>query len=91
MSYKVLVSRTFQHKFNQTQKNVQKKIKNALKELRNDPHLSRPNCDLKPLKDTHPKKHRLRVGDYRIIFIVVSKEVKVIDLLKRETGYNRLD
>ena len=91
MKYKVLVSKTFQQKFNQIQKNFQNKIKLSLKELKNDPYQSRPNCDVKPLKDTKPKKYRLRVGNYRIIFIVINKTVKVIDLLKRETGYSRLD
>jgi mRNA-degrading endonuclease RelE of RelBE toxin-antitoxin system len=91
MSYKVLVSKTFQQKFYQTQKNFQNKIRNSLKELQNDPYSQRLNCDIKPLKDTKPKKHRLRVNDYRIIYIVEQKKIKVIDLIKREIGYNRLD
>jgi len=91
MSYKVLVSKTFQQKFNKVQQNTRKKIKASLKELQKDPYMSRPNCDVKPLKDTNPKKHRVRVGEYRIIFFVSDKEIKVIDLLKREKGYGRLD
>ena len=63
----------------------------SLAELQNDPYTSRSACDVKALKDTHPKKYRLRVGDYRVIYIVEQKEVKVIDLLKRETGYSRLE
>ena len=91
MGYRVLVSKTFQQKFYQTQKIFQNKIRNALKELQNDPYSPRPNCDIKPLKDTKPKKHRLRVSNYRIIYIVEQKKIKVIDLIKREIGYNRLD
>jgi len=91
MSYSVLVSKTFQRKFQQLQKNFQNQIRKSLKELQNDPYTSRSNCDIKSLTDTRPKKYRLRVGNYRVIYIIENKEVKVIDLIKREVGYGRLD
>ena len=91
MSFSVLVSKTFQKKFYKLQKDFQNKIRKSLRELQNDPFTSRPVCDVKTLKDTQPKKYRLRVGDYRVIYIVENKEVKVIDLLKREAGYSRLE
>ena len=91
MPYKVLVSRNFQKKFYQLQKNTQNLIRINLKELEKDPYSSRPKCDIKLLKDTQPKKYRLRISDYRIIYIIEQKDVKVIDLLKREVGYNRLE
>jgi len=87
----VLVSKTFQRKFQQLQKNFQNQIRKSLKELQNDPYSSRSNCDIKSLTDTHPKKYRLRVGNYRVIYIIEKKDIKVIDLIKREVGYNRLD
>jgi mRNA-degrading endonuclease RelE of RelBE toxin-antitoxin system len=91
MSYKVLVSRTFQKKFQQLQKKIQTSMKESLKELENDPYNSRPNCDIKLLKDTKPKKYRLRMNNYRIIYSIENKDIKVIDLLKREVGYNRME
>jgi len=91
MSYKVLVSKTFQHKFNQIQKNLQNNIRKSLKELQIDPFTPRSNCDVKSLKDTRPKKYRLRIGNYRVIYIVDQKEIKIIDLIKREIGYSRLE
>ncbi len=91
MPYKVLVSRNFQKKFIKLQKNTQNLIRINLKELEKDPYLSRPKCDIKLLIDIKPKKYRLRIGDYRVIYTIINKKVKVIDLLKRETGYNRLD
>jgi len=83
MSYSVLVSKTFKRRFQQLQKNFQNQIRKSLKELQNDPHTARSNCDIKSLKDTRPKKYRLRVGNYRVIYMVEKKEVKVIDLIKR--------
>jgi len=91
MQYKVLVSKTFQKKFYQLQKNKQDSFRTTLKELEKDPYLSRPRCDIKLLTDIKPKKYRLKIGNYRVIYTIENKEVKVIDLLKRETGYNRLD
>ena len=90
MSYTVLVSKTFQKKFHQLQSNSKNRIRKSLKELEKDPYSSRPNCDIKMLEDTKPRKHRLRIGSYRVIYLVERKEVKIIDLLKRETGYGRL-
>ena len=91
MSYSVLVSKTFQRKFQKLQKSSQNQIRKSLKELENDPYTSRPNCDIKSLIDTRPKKYRLRVGNYRIIYIIENKDVKIIDLIKREVGYSRLE
>lgn len=91
MNYTILVSETFQKKFYYVDKKIQEKMKKALIKLNDDPFRSRPNCDIKPLKDTKPKKHRLRIGEYRIIYIVQRKEIKVIDLIKRKSGYAQLE
>jgi len=91
MQYEVLVSRVFQKKFHKLQKSIQNSIKISLKELEQDPFNSRTNCDIKLLKDTKPKKYRLRIGDYRVIYLVEQDKVKIIDLLKREVGYSRLE
>ncbi len=90
MVYTVLVSGTFQKSFRKLPKNMQDKIRKHLQELKEDPVTSRPHCDLKVLQDTDPKKHRLRIGDYRIIYSIDNKRVNVIELIKREVGYNRL-
>lgn len=91
MQYRVIVSRTFQKKFHHLQKRIQKLIRATLKELEKEPYKSRPKCDIKLLKDTRPKKYRLRISEYRVIYIIQNKHIKVIDLLKREIGYNKLD
>ncbi len=40
-----------------------------------------------PIKGTEPVKYRLRVGDYRVVYIVVRSEVKVIEIFVRGRGY----
>ncbi|MCX6666307.1 MAG: type II toxin-antitoxin system RelE/ParE family toxin [Euryarchaeota archaeon] len=86
MAYIVRVSKKFQQKFHQFPDKIQNQIRNALNELQEDPYTSRPKCDVKELKDTHPKKHRLRIGEYRVIYFVEKNTVKIIDLIKRERG-----
>ena len=91
MNYKVFVSKTFQKKFYQIQKNKQKLIRTSLEELKKDPFKSRTNCDIKLLVDTKPKKYRLRIGELRILYLIEQKHVKVIDLVKRQTAYSKLE
>lgn len=90
MAYTVLVSRTFQKLFYELPKNTQDRIRKHLLELKENPVTSQPYCDIKILQDTDPRKHRLRVGDYRIIYLIGKKKVKVIELIKREVGCGRL-
>ena len=64
----VFVSFTFQKKYYKLQKDIQDLIKKSLIEIEKDPYSSRPNCNIKILKNTTPKKYRLRVKNYRIIY-----------------------
>ena len=91
MIYNVFVSKTFQKKFHQLQDNYKNFIRKSLQELQKDPYNSRTNCDIKVLKETKPKKYRLRVANYRVIYVIEKKEVKIIDLLRREIGYSRTE
>ena len=90
MSYKVLVSKTFQKIYEDLPEKTQDRIKKHIQNLEDDPITPRSQCDIKVLHDTEPKKHRLRVGDYRIIYLIEDKQVKILDLLKREGGYHRM-
>ena len=86
--HSVFFSATFKKQFRALRnKTVQARIKEALKELEKEPLKSRPGADIKKIKDTKPVKHRIRVGDYRIIYRVEKHEVKVIELFKRGRGY----
>jgi mRNA interferase RelE/StbE len=66
---------------------MQKRIKKGLKELEIDPINSRSGADIKQLKDTDPPKHRMRIGEYRIIYHIEDKTVKVIEIFTRSRGY----
>jgi mRNA interferase RelE/StbE len=85
--YYVIVSRTFQKQFHSLQKQLQKRIRNALKELEINPNQPRSGVDIKSLTSTKPQKNRLRVGDYRIIYMIEGNTVYVIEVFKRSKGY----
>ena len=87
--YRVLVSRTFQKQYSNLSKSEQKRIKSALNYLIENPFDPRPGADIKPLAGTDPQKYRLRVGDYRIIYCIDIKLVKVIEVFKRGRGYRK--
>ena len=90
MKYTILVSRTFKKQITSLEKNMQDKIKSALKNLENDPFQPLPGTDIKKLSHTHPIKYRLRIGSYRIIYTVENKTVKVIEGFKRGRNYRNL-
>jgi mRNA-degrading endonuclease RelE of RelBE toxin-antitoxin system len=83
----VLVSRAFQKQFQVLDSDLQSRIRAALALLQEDPYTPRSGADIRPLTDTYPKKYRLRVGDYRIIYTVDAVTVKVIEVFARKHGY----
>jgi len=87
MMYNVLISRTFQKQYNKLAKDMQKRIRKSLKELEKDPLVPRSGADIKPIEDTHPQKHRIRVGEYRMIYRIEGNEVKMIEIFIRGRGY----
>lgn len=85
--FRILVSRTFQREFQKIPLNSQTRIRKNLTCLEEDPYAPRAHADIKPLKDTHPQKYRLRVGNFRIVYVVEGNEVKILDMLHRRRGY----
>ena len=85
--YEILVSNTFQKQYNDVSKEIQKRIKKGLKELEKDPLNPRSGAYIKLIKDTNPQKHRLRIGDYRLIYRIEGNKVKMVELFLRGRGY----
>ena len=71
---------------------LKNRIKDSIKELNENPFLSRSGADIKKLKSfDDPKLYRLRVGDYRVIYFVIKNEVKITEIFPRKKGYKWLD
>lgn len=85
--FRVLVSGTFRKEFDKCSQTYQKRIREALAQLENDPFTPRPQADILPLKGTHPLKYRTRVGNFRIVYTIEGREVRVIEIFRRDRGY----
>lgn len=85
--FEVLVSSSFRRQFDALPRGDQKRIRRALEALRADPRTPRPGADIKPLHAADPPKHRLRVGTYRVIYLIEGRTVKVVEVFQRERGY----
>ena len=68
------------------------KVKDALMGFKEDPFRRRSGVDIKRLvTPDEPPLFRLRVGDYRTIFFVLEREVRVTEIIHRSKGYRWLE
>lgn len=87
--YRILVSETFRNQFHSYSSDEQKRIQSGLPVLGDDPLTPRSGADIKPLQQTVPKKYRLRIGDFRIIYSIKDDTVLIIEIFRRGQGYPR--
>jgi len=71
MKYTIFASKRFIKEFNKLPANLQRKIKNEIKILEDKPFAGIS------LQGTLSGKLKLRIGNYRIIYIVNTKEKRV--------------
>lgn len=50
-----------------------------------------PGLDIRLLRGSGPAKFRVRVGDYRIVFVVLERETRVLRVFHRSEGYGWLE
>ncbi len=68
------------------------RIKSALRNLEDDPFISRSKADIKKMKGTKGGEdlYRLRIRDYRAIYAVEGNTVWVTEIFLRGKGYRWL-
>ena len=67
------------------------RIKEALRNLEQDPFHSRSGADIRKLSfPLNPPLFRLRIGNFGAIYFVVEREVKVTEIVHRSKGYSWL-
>jgi len=60
--------------------------------LRENPREPRPGADIRLIFDHEdPPLYRLRVGDYRVFYLVLEREVRVVYILPRSKAYRGFD
>ncbi|TET89645.1 MAG: type II toxin-antitoxin system RelE/ParE family toxin [Methanomassiliicoccales archaeon] len=87
MTYEVLLSATSVRQLRKLPNKERDRIAKALRKLEEDPFSPRSGADSRALEGTKPEKHSLRVGPYRVIYPVMKKKVKVVEVFRRGRGY----
>jgi len=90
MKKQILLSRTANKEYGKLQKSRRDQIKTAFHRL-SKPEL-RYRLDVKRLKGVGGREDifRLRVGEYRIIFLEDEKSVKITEIVHQGKGYSWL-
>jgi len=89
--YEVLLSETARRQLENLPVNLQERVKDALIELCEDTYRPRPKADIKKLKGPKRDYYRLRIGNYRAIYVVEGNDVKVAKILPRNSAYDWIE
>lgn len=87
MRFRITLSATAARQLRKLPTGARDRIVKGLRVLEEDPFRPRPKADIRMIEGTDPRKYRLRIGDYRAIYAVVEREVKVIEVFIRGRGY----
>jgi len=91
MKYNVLLSDTARRQLKSLHAETQQRIKGALTELSEDPYHSRPRADIKKLVGPKREYYRLRIGNYRVIYVIKEKDILVAKILSRSKAYHWIE
>ena len=87
MTFRVTLSETAARQLRKLPAGTRTRIVKGLRVLEEDPFRPRPKADLRVTEGANPRKYRIRIGDYRAIYAVVEREVKVVEIFIRGRGY----
>ena len=88
----VLISESAQREFYKLDKEMRERFKKAFEQLKEKPYLPRSGADIKKLEGSFdPALYRIRVGEYRAIYAIIEKEVRITTILHRSKGYKWLE
>lgn len=91
MKYEILLSQTAVRQLKRLTHDLQKRIKKALLELKTEPIKPRAKADIRKLKGPKRDYYRLKIGDYRAIYVVEKKSVLVAKILPRSRAYDWIE
>ncbi|MFH1588814.1 MAG: type II toxin-antitoxin system RelE/ParE family toxin [Candidatus Diapherotrites archaeon] len=92
MRWLVLLSESAKKDFYELDNGLRERLKKGFEKLKENPFQPRSGADIKKLSGSYnPAFYRLRVGDYRAIFAIQEKEVKITRILPRKKAYKWMD
>ena len=89
--FKALVSETARRQLGSLPPDMRTKIVKKLRELENDPYRPRPKVDIKKLKGPNKDYYRLRIGNYRAIYVIEGIKVMISKILPRSKAYDWIE
>jgi mRNA-degrading endonuclease RelE of RelBE toxin-antitoxin system len=90
-NYEVLLSRTARRHMADLPPEIQERVKEKLRELKNSPYKAGPKMDIKKLKGPKRFYYRIRIGDLRAIYVIDGNRVLIAKILPRDKAYDWID
>ena len=90
-SYEVLLSETARRQLGSLEPKMRRRVKASLAKLKEDPFRSRSKVDIKKLRGPNREYFRIRIGNYRAIYVIERKKVKVAKILPRNKAYDWIE
>ena len=87
MSYEIRLHPKAVRFFNRCNPATKEQLKSKIRVLENHPKLKRSGADIKKIRDANPEAYRLRIGDYRVIYIIEEGIVWITEIMHRQKGY----
>ncbi len=87
MTFRVTLSETAVRQLRKVPSEQRNRIVRGLRVLEEDPFRPRPKADIRPIEGTDPRKYRIRIGEYRAVYAVVGRDVKILEVFTRGRGY----
>ena len=84
---RVLISRPALSQLDELPSKERRRVVRGLEALGTDPFTPRSGCDVKKLEGGDPAKYRLRVGEWRAVYVVIEDEIRIISIFRRGQGY----
>src|SRR5207249_8160346 len=87
MTFRVTLSETAARQLRKLRSEQRNRIVRGLRVLEQDPFRPRQKADIRTIEGTDPRKYRIRIGEYRAVYAVVGREVKILEVFTRGRGY----
>ena len=89
MTFEVVVSESAIKQIRKLEQQTINRIRKQLQVLKEDPFQKRSGADIKKLKGfRNPELYRLRIGDYRLVYVVIGDTVKITEVFHKGKGYD---
>lgn len=90
-TFEILVSETARRQIKDLPENLRERVKSALSVLSEDPYRPRPKADIKKLRGPTKNYFRLRIGEYRAIYVIEGNKVLIAKVLPRSKAYDWIE